>query len=160
MKPTLRNVAVCIEHVERYVANTTAVFKTGSGAYYYQPPLDYIELPGKELFRATDYSNATETFESTRLHELAHWSGASQRLNRFGNRFSDDEYAFEELVAELASAFLCAELEIGNPPRQDHAQYLQFWLKQLKSEKRLFMKAASKASQAVKYLNDLQTPAH
>jgi len=156
-KPALKDLALCLDHVDHYIAMTNADFRNGAEPMYFAPPRDFIQMPSRDKFGPTDFSSATETYQSTRLHELAHWSGASFRLDRpFGDHFGDDRYAFEELVAELASAFLCAELEIGNPPRQDHAQYLQSWLRQLKSERRLFMKAASKASQAVKYLNELQ----
>jgi antirestriction protein ArdC len=56
--------------------------------------------------------------DATLLHELTHWSGAPHRLNRtFGTRFGDNDYAVEELVAELGAAFLCADLGIANEPK-------------------------------------------
>jgi len=79
-------------------------------------------MPHRERFVATSTSPATETFYSTLFHEMAHWTGHPSRLNReLSNRFGDDAYAMEELIAELASAFLCADLTITNAPRPDHA---------------------------------------
>jgi antirestriction protein ArdC len=62
----------------------------------------------------------------------------------------------EELVAELGAAFLCADLGIANTPRPDHAAYISHWLTVLKADKKAIFTAASKASQAVDYLDALQ----
>jgi antirestriction protein ArdC len=67
----------------------------------YLPELDEIRLPWPRRF-----TNA-EAFCATSLHEAVHWTGHVSRLNRqFGKRFGDAAYAFEELVAELGSAFV------------------------------------------------------
>ncbi len=88
------------------------------------------------------------------------WSGASHRLDReSGKRFGDKAYSFEELVAELTAAFLCAELAIANTPRADHAQYIANWLDVLKGDKKAIFSAASLASTAVTYLFGLQPAA-
>jgi antirestriction protein ArdC len=73
-----------------------------------------------------------------------------------GKRFGDAAYAAEELVAEIASAFLCSELGITKDTRADHAQYLAHWLKLLKDDSRAIFTAAAKASEAVAYLKRLQ----
>jgi antirestriction protein ArdC len=73
-----------------------------------------------------------------------------------GKRFGDAAYAAEELVAEIASAFLCAELGITQDTRADHAQYLAQWLKLMKDDSRAIFAAAVKASEAVAYLKKLQ----
>jgi antirestriction protein ArdC len=73
-----------------------------------------------------------------------------------GKRFGDDAYAAEELVAELGSAFLCSALGITPEVREDHAQYLDHWLKVLKTDKRAVFTAAAHAQRAVDYLHDLQ----
>jgi antirestriction protein ArdC len=59
-------------------------------------------------------------------------------------------------VAELGAAFLCADLGITDAPRADHAQYLESWLRVLKADKKAIFTAASKASQAAAFLEDLQ----
>jgi antirestriction protein ArdC len=62
-------------------------------------------------------------------------------------------------VAEIGSAFLCADLSITDgEPRADHAQYLAQWLKLLKDDSRAIFTAAAKASEAVAYLRKLQPP--
>ena len=94
-----------------------------------------------------------------RYRHNTHWSGAQHRLNRdFGKRFGDQQYVAEELVAEIASAFLCAELSVTQDVRADHAQYLAHWLKLLKQDDRAIFTAAAKASEAVTYLKSLQPP--
>ena len=109
------------------------------------------------MFTGTATSTPTESYESTRLHELSHWGGAGHRLNReFGERFGDKAYSFEELVAELSAAFLCAELEITNTPRVDHAQYIANWLEVLKGDTKAIFSAASLATRTVDYLIGLQ----
>ena len=66
-----------------------------------------------------------ESFYATLGHEFVHWTGHTSRLARdFGSkRFGSEGYAKEELVAELGSAFLCADLELTPEVREDHAQY-------------------------------------
>jgi antirestriction protein ArdC len=91
------------------------------------------------------------------LHELTHWTGHETRCNRqLGKRFGDGAYAMEELVAELGAAFLCADLQITDEPRADHAQYLSHWLTILKADKKALFTAASKASEAAAFLAALQ----
>lgn len=120
---------------------------------------DFIQMPPRTLFTGTATSTPTEAYYSTLLHEEIHGSGASHRLNRqHGERFGDKAYAFEELVAELGAAFLCAHLEVTNTPRLDHAQYIQSWLEVLKGDTKAIFSAASQATRAVDYLCSLQPP--
>ena len=91
------------------------------------------------------------------LHELTHWTGHKERLNRdFSKRFGEQSYAMEELVAELGAAFLCSELSITNAPRPDHAAYIGGWLAVLKNDNRAIFTAASKAGEAKDYLSAFQ----
>jgi antirestriction protein ArdC len=102
-----------------------------------------------------------ESYYSTALHELTHWTKQDSRLQRdfSAKRFGDSGYAREELVAELGAAFLCAELGITPDIREDHAAYLGHWLKVLKEDKRAIFGAAAHAQRAADYLNTLQ-PRH
>ncbi len=156
------DLTVRLAHVDAFIANTGAEFREGGQRAFYRHrdsrgEGDFIQMPPRELFTGTATSTPTESYESTRLHELSHYSGASHRLNRqFGERFGDKAYSFEELVAELSAAFLCAELEITNTPRADHAKYIQNWLVVLKSDTKAIFSAASLATRAVDYLNGLQ----
>lgn len=75
---------------------------------------------------------------------------------RSGKRFGDQAYAFEELVAELGAAFLCADLGVTPEVREDHAGYLAHWLDVLKTDKRAIFSAAAHAQRALDYLHGLQ----
>lgn len=151
-----------LQHVDDFIAATQAEFREGGQrAFYRHRSLDgsgdFIQMPPRNLFTGTKTSTPTEAYESCRLHELSHWAGAGHRLNRaFGEKFADHAYAFEELVAELSAAFLCAHLEITNTPRPDHAQYLAAWLDVLKADAKAVFTAASLASKATEYLIGLQ----
>ena len=101
-------------------------------------------------------------YYATLFHELAHWTGAEQRLNRVkGKRFGDREYAYEELVAELASAFVCAEFGIDN--HEQSAAYLASWLRGLtellEANDRAIVSAAAEASKAVEFMRGLAAAA-
>ena len=95
---------------------------------------------------------------ATLLHELTHWTRHASRLDReFGRkRWGDAGYAAEELVAELGSAFLCADLGVTAEPRDDHSSYLASWLEVLKSDNRAIFTAAAHAQRAADYLHGLQ----
>ena len=84
-----------------------------------------------------------------------HWTRHSSRLDRdFGRKaWGDEGYAREELVAELGSAFLAADLGLYLEPREDHASYISSWLATLKDDKRAIFSAASHAQRAVDYLH-------
>jgi antirestriction protein ArdC len=106
------------------------------------PALDYISMPNKSRYTKAD------DYYKTLFHELTHWTGHNKRLKRdFTGRFGSQSYAFEELVAEIGSAYLCADLGIhGNT--NDHASYIDNWLQILKKDKRAIFKAATLAQQA------------
>ena len=99
-----------------------------------------------------------ESFAATHAHELIHWTKHEKRLGRAMGRvrWGDEGYAKEELVAELGSAFLCADLEITPEVREDHAAYIGHWLKALHDDKRLIFTAAAHAQRAADYLHGLQ----
>jgi antirestriction protein ArdC len=142
-----------IEQAEAFVAATGASILHGGGRAYYRPSTDSIHLPPRETFIGTTTSTPEESYYSTLCHELTHWTSAEPRCNRqLGKRFGDQAYAMEELVAELGAAFLCADLQITDEPRPDHAQYLASWLAVLKADKKAIFTAASKASEAATFL--------
>ncbi|MCZ8351833.1 peptidase [Microcystis aeruginosa KW] len=146
-----------IQSVADFVKATKAIVIHGGSKAYYRPRTDTIHIPQKALFKGTTTSTPTESYYSTLLHECVHWSGSETRLDRnLSNRFGDEAYAMEELIAELGAAFLCASLNITLDPRPDHAAYIDSWLKVLKSDKKAIFTAASQASQAVDYLYGLQ----
>jgi antirestriction protein ArdC len=148
-----------VEAAEHFVdACAPRIVYDGDRAFY-RPSTDQIHLPPPERFTGSETMNAGEAFAATKLHELVHWSGAVHRLAReFGKRFADEAYAFEELIAEIATSMLMAELAITAELRPDHAQYVAHWLAILKSDKRAIFTAAAKAQEAVEYLKKFQTP--
>jgi antirestriction protein ArdC len=141
-----------IEAVEAFFRNVGAVVRHVGSRAFYTLAGDYIQMPELRQFLAAD------RYYSTLAHEHVHWTGAAHRCAReFGNRFGDEAYAFEELIAELGAAFLCADLGLSNEPRPDHAAYIASWLRVLKGDKRAIFTAASKAQAAADYLAGFQT---
>ncbi len=138
---------------DRLVNETGADIRHEGGQAFYMPSMDYIAIPPREMFRDTAASTATENYYSTLFHELTHWTGAKHRLDRLNNdKFGGKDYAFEELVAELGAAMCCASTGVTSSPREDHARYINNWLKALKSDKRFIFSAASQAQKAVDFL--------
>lgn len=117
----------------------------------YHPIRDFIQLPTKAQFHNEG------GYYATALHELTHWSGHYSRLRREGiispTPFGSPGYAFEELVAEMGAAFLCAHTGIQGELR--HEGYLESWLSLLKADKRAIFRASGQAREASEYLLDL-----
>ncbi len=130
---------------EDLLARSGAVIRHGGDQAFYRPSDDVIQLPSPAVFpEANRYYNVA-------LHELTHWTGAAGRCNRpLLGRQHIEAYAFEELVAELGSAFLSASC--GLPSELQHATYIETWLHALKNDKRLIFTAASMAQKAADYL--------
>ena len=118
----------------------------GTPAACYQPATDCIQLPSVEAFHG-----CVATHASVSLHECAHSTGAKHRLDRdLSGWFGGEDYAKEELIAELSSAYCCAAL--GVKPKVRHADYIGAWLRKLRDDKRCVVQAASAASKAADYL--------
>lgn len=136
-----------IAGVEAFLRTVGAQVRHGGDRAFYSPPFDFIALPNPEAFESAPHYYATS------LHEHAHWTGHESRLDRdLSGRFGDPSYAAEELVAELAAAYLCAQLSI--PGRLRHAEYLGSWIKLLHDNHRALFTAASKATDAALYLSE------
>lgn len=116
---------------------------------FYNLKEDTIHLPAKESFKDAP------GYYGTALHELAHWTGHPDRLNRVtlneSYRFGDPNYAKEELRAELASLFLAAEKGIPHDPAS-HASYVGSWIKALSEDKHEIFRAAHDAAAATDFL--------
>lgn len=145
--------------VEALLSASQAMIAYGGDRAFYHPKEDRIQIPELGRFTGTETMTPAEAFDATRLHELMHWSGAKHRLDRdFGKRFGDKAYAFEELIAELGAAYLCAELGVTPVARPDHAQYLAGWLGVMKEDKKAIFTAAGQAQQAATYLMQFAPP--
>jgi antirestriction protein ArdC len=140
-----------IAHAEAFFQATKADIRYRGTQAFYSNDGDYIQMPVIEAFRDA------ESFYATLAHESTHWTKHSSRLDRsFGRKsWGDEGYAQEELVAELASAFLCADLGLTPEVRDDHASYIANWLTVLKNDKRAIFTAASHAQKAVAFLHGL-----
>jgi antirestriction protein ArdC len=112
---------------------------------FYVPSLDFVQVPPQPaFFEQINYYR-------TCLHELTHATGHASRLGRnLTNSFGSKDYAREELIAEMGSAFLCAAL--GIEPTVRHADYLASWLEVLREDSRAIFRAASAASKAADWL--------
>jgi antirestriction protein ArdC len=134
-----------IPHAEAAIAATGADFRIGGDKAFYVPAEDYIRVPPQPaFFHQIDYYR-------TCLHELGHWTGHAKRLNRdLSGGMGSRAYAREELVAEMASAFLCADL--GIVPTVRHADYLGTWLEVLREDARAIFRAASQAGKAADFV--------
>lgn len=132
---------------DRFVEATGAEIIHGGDAAFYQPSEDRIVMPPRDRFRTA------HGYASTMAHELTHWSGAKGRLDRdLTGRFKTQAYAAEELVAELGSAFLMAELGMAAEPHPTHANYIASWIELLRDDNRAIFTTASAASTAAAYL--------
>jgi antirestriction protein ArdC len=113
-----------IAEAEAFFAATGATIRYGGTQAFYSVTHDHVQLPPFETFRDA------ESYYATLAHECTHMTRHPSRLDRdFGRkRFGDEGYAMEELVAELGSAFLCADLGLTPELRADHAAYIASWL--------------------------------
>jgi antirestriction protein ArdC len=149
-------------HPEWEVVQTGEAILKNSGAQihhdqqdraFYSRLSDTIHLPTKTAFPTQ------AEYYGTALHELGHWTGHPDRLNRLSQPgsyvFGSQEYAKEELRAELTSVFLSAERGIPHNAEQ-HASYLQSWIRGLKNDKNEIFRAAKDAHQAADLLLDLE----
>jgi antirestriction protein ArdC len=118
---------------------------------YYAPARDYVNLPRPETF------DTPENYYAVAFHELTHATGHESRLNRAGvvgsrlAAFGSADYSREELVAEMGSAFLCAEAGIEST-LDNSAAYLKGWLEALKGDARLIVTAVSAAQRAADFI--------
>jgi len=112
---------------------------------FYAPTPDYVNMPHIEQF------DSAEAYACTLGHEITHWTKHKSRLDRNEGR------AVEELVAEMGSAMLAASLGISPTPREDHATYLNSWIKELKDKPSSIQKASAKAQAATSYLLNAQS---
>jgi antirestriction protein ArdC len=133
------------ERAEQTIVKTGAVIRSGGDAAFYAPAQDCIQMPHKSAF------HAPAGYYATAFHELTHWTGTKHRLDRdLSGRYGNPAYAFEELVAEMGAAFLCADHGIQGELR--HAGYIASWIKALRENDRAIFKASALAQKAADYL--------
>ena len=129
--------------LDAFFAKMPAELRHRGDSAYYEPAADRITMPPATLFSGYDH------YYATLAHELSHWTGHASRLDRdLKHRFGTAAYAAEELVAELSSAILGAELGLPVVHLDNHASYIDHWLKLLKEDDRAILTAAAKAEEA------------
>jgi antirestriction protein ArdC len=130
---------------EDVIAASGVDFHIGGDRAFYVPSLDFVQVPPQPaFFEQINYYR-------TCLHELTHATGHAKRLGRdLTNSFGSKDYAREELIAEMGSAFLCAAL--GIMPTVRHADYIGSWLEVLREDNRAIFRAASAATKAAEWL--------
>ena len=126
------------------------VFTDGGDSAYYTPTRDEIHIPTPESFFSEYALNATL------LHELSHATGHPSRLNRpQGAFFGTDQYAYEELVAEISSCFMGAELQVEPTAQhiENHKAYVQGWIEGIKQKPETLVRAIKDAQAAANYMD-------
>lgn len=154
LSPLVRQPFEVIEAGERILKNSGAkISHDQADRAFYDRGRDAIHLPPKEAFKDA------AGYYGTALHELGHWTGHPDRLDRWtlndNYRFGDTKYAKEELRAELASIFIAAEKGIPHDP-ENHAAYVGSWIQALKQDKNEIFRAAHDASKATDLLLSLE----
>jgi antirestriction protein ArdC len=139
-----------VESVVDRLRLTGGLFHGGDGAFY-TPSRDSITMPLRQAFKTdADYC-------ATLLHEAVHATGHKSRLDRLTpSRFGSEGYAYEELVAELGAAMLCAQCGVDG--QLQHSSYIENWLRVLKNDKKFILTAAAHAQKAIDWIDSQSIP--
>lgn len=136
--------------IEKIIANSAApVNYDGGNRAYYSLMSDSIHLPEIKRF------HTMQDYYATVLHEIAHSTGHASRLNReMISIFGTSDYAKEELRAELASVFMQLDHDISVEGKhfENHAAYLQSWLKSVRDDQKEFFAAVTDAEKISEYV--------
>ncbi len=137
--------------IDEFGKNTgIKIIVEGAGTPHYNVTKDYVSMPHINCFHSSDH------YAAALAHELSHASGAKHRLNRPSLINNDTiSYCEDEVVADLSAGFLMARLGLKNLIRDDHAPYIDFYLKKMKKDSNYIFEAAHRASEATNYLIDL-----
>lgn len=137
------------EQVIQQMPSPPRIAEGGSVACYL-PPQDLVRVPKIQSFESP------EAYYATMFHELGHSTGHQKRLNRPGVAgqisFGSCDYSREELIAELASAFVCAEVGIDNSVLDNVASYIHGWLRALEGDPQAVVAASGHAQRAANYI--------
>jgi antirestriction protein ArdC len=146
--PTDTDLIPVNEQADKVIAATGAIIKHGGNRAYYSLTGDFIQLPNRSQFSDAQYYE-------TAMHELVHWT--EKRLD--WKRGDENTYAMGELVAEMGSCFLCAELGIKvGDTLPNHVSYLDHWLKAMKHDTKFIFQASTQASKAADFILAFSRP--
>ena len=150
-----------IDAIDQFVKSTKVEIKhKEEGRCYYSPIGDYINMTSKINFKDTTEADASVHYYSTLFHELTHSTGHESRTGRIKRNKEKlpfyNEYAFEELVAELGSVLFGQQFNIEKTIRGNHIQYLNSWIKALKTDYTLIGDALAQSQKAVDYFQPVK----
>lgn len=140
------------ERAEKILSNSGAnINHDQNNRAFYRKSTDSIHLPSQGQFDSAD------KYYATALHELGHWTGHESRLNRenLGSPFGSEDYAKEELRAEISSMILGEQLGIGHDPEQ-HAAYVDSWISVLEDDYNEIFRASAEAEKISEYIMNLE----
>lgn len=148
------------QEIENFIKNINGLKLSHSfdGKCYYHKIVDSIVMSDKSTFKDTPDNNASNNYYSVLFHELIHWTGAKERLNRFEKnlkRFKDStqlEYAHEELVAEIGAVLLSQRFNIQKTINNNNLSYLKSWISALKNDNKFLISALSQSYRASEFL--------
>lgn len=141
-----------VARAEALIAASGATIIEGEAKAQYEVRTDRIIMPDRCRFDGRSIGDPTAAWYNCIFHELTHWCGAGHRLDRPVGSGQLAPYAFEELVAEIGSAFMMAALGIPNMPVEAYAGHVANWLQTLRNDKRFIFKAAAEAGRVAEYL--------
>jgi len=128
--------------VEDFIKATGITIKHGGSKAFYSPSSDEITIPDISRFENSD------RYYETLLHEIAHATAHENRLDR-KNPDTPKDYAREELIAEIASSYLC--YTFGVDVTKYSAQYIQNWMKKIEGDQQLLVYASKRAESILEY---------
>lgn len=156
LEPTKPQTFDRYERARAYCANIPVPVIHGTDGAFYCPSRDEVHMPAETDFHDTDSATASQHYLSVLLHEFAHSTGHKTRLDRFSKERTVESVAYEELIAEAASALLSLELGIETTLIEDHAKYLASWQSAIKEDPFVLVRAMSAAEKAIDILNAYQ----
>lgn len=147
--PKKSNISIS-NQISKIIKNLGVKYSEEGNRAYYNVLTDEIVLPNKEKF-IDEYS-----YYATQLHELCHSTGNEKRLNRNMSNKNKDDYAREELIAEISSSFLMQKLNVDvNAEHYDnHKSYIQSWIRILEDKPTELFKAINDSNKVCKYIED------
>ena len=145
-----KNKIVVSSFVDNAIKSLNVKYNERGDKAYYSPSSDEIVLPKKDKFK-DNYS-----YYATQLHELCHSTSHESRLNRVVNINDINEYAKEELVAEISSSFLMKNigLNVKAEHYDNHKAYIQSWISILEDKPSELFKAINESNKVVDYIEE------
>ena len=148
------------QEIENFVNSIEGLHLSHSndGRCFYNITADKVVMSDKKTFKDTPDNSATGNYYSVLFHELTHWSGAKERLNRFEKnkkRFKDNaqlEYAHEELIAEIGAVLLSQRFNLQKTINNNNLAYLKSWISALENDNKFLISALSQSYRASEFL--------